>query len=140
MIRLSRLALIATLFAAGGCAGIATSPPDRLIGTWQVVDIAGKPVVPDAPITLVFERDGRLTGHTSCNGFGTQYTIRGDRITIPRPVMTLRACEPERMDQEGRLVTFLDGVTGYRIDGNGTLVLHTAANENLNARPAGAGR
>ncbi len=138
MLNATRFSLLASLFIVGGCAGTGMAPSgadNRLLGTWQVVEIAGRPVVADSQVTLAFDKEGRLSGNTSCNGFGAPYTLSGgDRISIPRPVMTMRACLPALMDQEGRLITLLEQVTTYRINGAGALVLSTASNQTLTAR------
>ncbi len=139
MIDATRLSLLASAFAGAfavaGCAALGLDPGSRLIGEWQVVEIGGRPVVPNSRVTLAFDKEGRLSGNTACNGFGTQYTLNGERIRIPRPVMTLRGCAPALMDQEGRLITLLEQASSYRIDRSGTLVLRTDSNQTLTARP-----
>lgn len=137
----SRPSLLACAFVVsagvGGCAatsGMQAGPGERLAGAWHVAEIGGKPVVANSQVTMVFDpATSRFSGDTSCNGYGGQYTLKGSEISISRPVMTLKACEPALMEQEGRFVEFLQQSQAVDIDAAGALVLRTGGNATLKA-------
>lgn len=86
---------------------------------WQ---LAGRPAA-----RLHFEKDG-LSVQNLCNRVGAGYALDGQRLTVNRPMSTLRACtEPGLMDLERRVAAQLPQAQRYELR-SGTaapvLVLH----------------
>lgn len=76
-----------------------------VVGTWEVVDEPGEPVVR-------FGQDGEVVGHDGCNIFsGERWTLteQGIRITGDR-LSSMMLC----LDGSG---AWLTDVAGYRVDG-----------------------
>lgn len=111
-----------------------TSLPPLQNVEWTIEDIGGRGIVDNSRATLRFDGEGRVSGRATCNSLGATYTVKGNRITINQPMMTMRACAPALMDQEGRLVELLETVSTYRIDETGTLILETADGKRIVAR------
>jgi uncharacterized lipoprotein YbaY len=74
-----------------------------------------RPAVADAPATLRFGEDGRLSGNTGCNGVGGQYTATADRIEFGALVGTLRACDEPTNQQEREILRALQGTVRYEL-------------------------
>ena len=89
---------------------------------WQ---LAGRPAA-----RLHFEKDG-LSVQNLCNRLGAGYALDGQRLTVNRPMSTLRACaDRELMDLEHRVAAQLPQAQRYELR-SGTaaapqLVLHFA--------------
>ncbi len=71
---------------------------DSLVGTTWTLRAGGGPagdivLVEGHPITLTFEADD-FGGTAACNGYGSRYTIDGDRIDIEGISATEMGCEP----------------------------------------------
>ena len=111
-----------------------TQPVSISGGEWLVEDIDGRGVIDNAPTTLVFGKDGRLSGDTACNRYFGSYAIEGAIIQIESVGATKRACPPAVMDQESRFLETLNNVDTYRIDGTGALMLSTGSGDGLLAR------
>ena len=116
----------------GGCGG----PPRELLGTdeWTVTQIGGKPALAKAGATLQFLDDGALVGKASCNRFRASFKLTGEGLSIGPAAATMMACEPGIMQQEQALLRELEGVSGFDIRPNGTLVLKGKSGDALVAR------
>ena len=88
------LLLTITILLAS-CAGFAQKV--NLEGTsWVLIRIANQSTILGTAPTLVF-KDGQVGGNASCNRFGGDIRLSGDRIEIRDLFWTLMAC----MDSEG---------------------------------------
>ena len=88
---------------------------------WQ---LAGRPAA-----RLHFEKDG-LSVQNLCNRVGASYTLDGQRLTVNRPMSTLRACaDRELMGLEHRVAAQLPQAQRYELRSGAAaprLVLHFA--------------
>lgn len=133
------IVFVAGLAMAGCAAGpgqLAGSSADLTGDEWVVDQIGERDVIADAPATLRFEREGRLSGDTSCNRYFASYKAEGAMLRIENPGMTKRACEPAVMDQESRFLQLLNAVSTYRVDKTGALLLSTPTGATITARRA----
>lgn len=76
-------------------------------GVWVVEELQGAPVAPGAQVTLLFGRDGRITGNASCNAYTGGYRSTGSGVAVSGIAVTTQRCSPALMQQEAR---FLDGL------------------------------
>lgn len=53
------------------------------------------------PLVLNFDKAGRLSISTSCNGMGTNWKVENNQIITGNLMATQMACEPKAMAQEG---------------------------------------
>ena len=128
-------AVLVTMAAA--CATIppsGTAPAALVAKEWTVVEVAGQATLPDARPTLLFSRDGRLSGSTSCNRLIATYSVRGSKLAISPAGATLMACPPAVMDQERRFLDVLNGVKSYQVGSSSQLVLSTNSGAAIRAR------
>lgn len=95
--------------------------------TWvwtKTVNGDGTTVTPNKPgiFTLTFDKSGRVSGKTDCNGFGGDYQIGSDGIISFGAFMsTLMFCEGS---QESVYSQAVMNTTSYSINASGELVLH----------------
>lgn len=72
--------------------------------------------------SVMFGNDGRLTGRTSCNGFGGEYQLGSDGVVSFGPFMsTLMYCEGSQENEFVKMVTESDR---YLLTSDGKLVLN----------------
>jgi heat shock protein HslJ len=116
-----------------GCGG---DPATLLQGReWVVQDIAGKGIVDRSRTTLNFGADGRVSGGASCNRFTAPYTLTGESLSIsPKAAVTMMACEPALMQQEGFFLDVLRNVSRFDIGPDGALILHANDGRTITAR------
>lgn len=114
-----------------GCGG---DPATLLQGTeWRVQDIDGA-LVPNSRATLGFASEGRVTGRASCNAFGAEYSLTGERLVISRAAATMMACDAALMQQEQQFLDLLQKTERFEITADGALVLHSAGQRSVTAR------
>ena len=97
---------------------------------WRVTSIAGTAVIPGSTVTIRFDKDGRLNGKASINGYMSSWLLAGDRILINGAASTMMAGPPELMNQEQHFLSTLEKVRRYEIRG-GDLVLSTNDGEEI---------
>jgi heat shock protein HslJ len=90
---------------------------------WQVQSING--VAVNSPIrpTMLFGTAMNLTGHTSCNTYGSGYVSTGQMLLIKQGFTTKMACDAAVMNQEQRFLKQLANTQMWSIDAAGTLTL-----------------
>ena len=108
-----------------------TGKSAALEGTsWQLVDFAGKPLVPGHNPTMSFQ-EGRIGGNSSCNTYGGDYTLKGEKIEFGMMMSTMMACaENDAMTQEQEYLALLGEVESWALQ-DGQLFLHSAAGDTL---------
>lgn len=115
-----------TALPAAPVAG-ADGAPDRSIlegGEWVVEDINRGGVIDNSRLTLTFGKDGRVSGHSGCNGFGGSFKSTKDTVEFGQMVGTLMACSAEAMmKQEGKYMAALKGTMNWSITADGALLL-----------------
>jgi putative lipoprotein len=113
----------------------ATGPAAPLAGgEWIVEEINGAGVIDDARPSLAFGEDGRVSGSGSCNRYGANYAVKGDRLKISATAATLMGCAEPVMIQERTLFALLEKNLAWRVDGDGALVLQSADGGSIRAR------
>jgi heat shock protein HslJ len=111
----------------------ATSPPlPNLDGTaWELIEINGRPPLPNSRTTLTFE-NGNAGGYAGCNNYGGAYTANADNDTIDMSEGAINEAlclDPEGiMEQESAFIAALVKMTNYTMMDE-QLVLKTAVNE-----------
>ena len=114
-----------------GCGG---DPATLLQGTeWRVQDIDGA-LVARSRATLNFSDEGRVTGRASCNAFGAEYSLTGERLVISRAAATMMACDAALMQQEQQFLELLQNTERFEITADGALVLHSSGQRSITAR------
>jgi putative lipoprotein len=64
-----------------------------------------------------FEGEGRIAGHSGCNGFFGSYRLAGDAIEIGPLASTRKACPEPVMSDETALLHALEAARGFARDG-----------------------
>lgn len=108
---------------SGGTSGSSAS----LTGTdWLLTKMT--PAVPELPGVSVSAKfaDGRVTGHSGCNTYGTSFTEDGSKLTFGKDIVTTRiACPPEQTTVEHAYLERLAKVASFTRAGT-TLTLKDA--------------
>jgi heat shock protein HslJ len=144
------LASAATLAA---CAAAPTPPwvPLAQHGEWLVVAIDGVVARPGPPTTLRLGGDGRLSGHTACNGYFGSYQWDGESwstgrvatthpertpesLATPAMATTRMACTPSQMEAERRYLGVLERVNAWALREDGSLLLRAGDEHAIQAR------
>ncbi len=110
----------------GGQDGAVGSDEAGLIGSsWTLTSGTGPegpvPIVPDWPITLTFDVD-TLGGTAACNGYGGEYSIDGDRISLGGLGHTDMGCDGAVMASQSAFLAAVTEVDQVLISGS-TLTL-----------------
>ena len=126
---------VVILFVLSAC--IASLAGDPLKGTsWALVSFGGTSPLPDTHPTLAFE-DGQVKGNASCNSFGGEYKVKGDKMIFGDLYWTLMACMDNGvMDQEQAYMRMLTGEAEFELT-EGQLKLTNQQGEVLIFEPMG---
>lgn len=90
---------------------------------WIVTGLAAEEPLADHPVTFEFDGKGGVSGDTSCNSFGGECRIEGDKITITQVRSTRRACDEPVMAQERNFLVLLASVQSWTITPTDELLL-----------------
>ncbi len=121
------------LFVLAACAGGTSA---SIKGQWKLVSYGSAssqtPAVADVDTSIEF-LDGKLSGNVGCNGFGGDYDVKGDTLTLGPVMSTMMFCEGPVGDQEmgslavlkesAKFVLDSDNLTITSADGNSMIVL-----------------
>jgi heat shock protein HslJ len=119
------LIMIFTVMALSACAAktSATSLPGS---AWTLASYGtvGKaiPAAEGVPTSLVFSKDGQVSGNLGCNSFSGSYEVQADEIVLGPLASTLMACPDPQMEQEGTAFQVLTGTVRFTL-GDGTLTI-----------------
>jgi heat shock protein HslJ len=81
---------------------------------------------------LSFQDDRQLVGDSGCNGYGGQYQVSGNRITVSQLASTLRACAEQPLnDQEAAFQKALSDAAQFSLAGNQLTLQNAAGGEVL---------
>ncbi|MCA9908641.1 MAG: META domain-containing protein [Anaerolineae bacterium] len=112
--RLSILLLIFSLTMLTGLSFMYAQDTDAPMGTqWQLVSMAGTPVLEGTTITLALDDMGRFNGSGGCNPFGGSYSFNGSAIHFEAPISTMMACEDGIQQQELDYFAALQAATSF---------------------------
>jgi heat shock protein HslJ len=121
-------ALGALSFAVACSPTPSTSPTVSLVDTsWTVATINGGAVIPNAPPTIAFSSDKRVSGTTGCNQYSALFSTEGNRITIGALTATEIGCEGAHAAQEGAFLKGLDGAATWQVTEGAALEIGGAA-------------
>lgn len=95
-------------------------------GTWVIEQARTEPILDKRRARLVLGRDGRLSGHTSCNAMSGSFTLQGDVLKVGPIATTRMACGPLLLEQEDRILTALEIAATARVRPDGLLELRDA--------------
>lgn len=80
-------------------------------GGWRVIRL-GSELLPQGIIaTIVFDREGRVSGRSACNRFTGGYTLSDEGLSFGQIAGTRMACPPAEMEAEQRFLDLLQKVT-----------------------------
>jgi heat shock protein HslJ len=76
----------------------ATTTDATIVGptwVWQEATVSGEPLLPKAntSFSVTFTPEGQVRGVTDCNGFGGDYILQGETITVGEFMSTMMYCE-----------------------------------------------
>jgi heat shock protein HslJ len=128
LIRISRLILISASLIVLVAACTAAPAAQNLTSTqWKLTTLNGKaPVTTNKSLTLNFDSNDQVSGHSGCNSYGGDYTANGNALSFSKVFSTLMACPGEGIDeQESAFHQALSQVTTFEIS-NGQLNLKNA--------------
>lgn len=112
---------LAVAALATGC--VSTPAAGGVDGAWRIEQAQREPILDKREARIVFGPDGRMTGHTSCNTMGGDYTLSGTVLKLGPIVTTRRGCERLLMEQEDRILTALEQAADARVRPDGLLEL-----------------
>jgi heat shock protein HslJ len=123
------LAVLTIAGVVGACSPDSAAPSAAtLAGTsWTVATINGGRVIANAPPTMEFSTDRRVSGTTGCNQYSGLFSIEGNRITVGAMASTQMLCASASTEQEAAFLNGLGGAVAWRINGAGDLEIDGAA-------------
>jgi heat shock protein HslJ len=88
---------------------------------WHLVGMgpvgSGSLPVPNAPVTIKFGNDGRISGSGGCNSYGGNYRVQGNRLTLSQVFSTKRACiDANANKQESQYFAALESASRFRLN------------------------
>lgn len=119
--------ILVTSLALASCTAGGISNTTNLVGSsWKLVSYGSSnnptAAVPDSTTSLIFAKDGKLTGNVGCNSFSGDYKANGSQVTFGQIVTTLMACSDPVMQQETAVLKVLSGTASFKVD-SGKLVI-----------------
>lgn len=95
--------------------GAAETPTSPLANTqWILLSLNGKPAASGTQITLDIE-DGKLSGYTGCNRYGTEYQEENGLLQLGMIQQTLQGCADPIGSQEAEYMETLNRITQYAL-------------------------
>lgn len=119
---LASLLIVCTAFGSVVFLGVPLS--SRLLGQWRVVQVFGDNLDPGAsPLTIRFDKDGKLVGHSKCGTFTGRWTTGPDQVRFQGMVPS--GCDRSDMGTvESRLFQAMAVAREARVEKNGVLLMH----------------
>ncbi|WP_108718257.1 META domain-containing protein [Miniimonas sp. S16] len=113
--------VLAACASGGSGSGGATAEALSLEGSWTLVSGSGPDgeitPVDGAPITLMVDGEGAVSGKDGCNNIVSTVTVDGDTVTFAPIASTMMACEQPIMDVATAYGSALGAVTTGDLDG-----------------------
>lgn len=123
------IAIAVSTLVLAGCA--AAPSTQEVYGRWVIEQARSAPIVDKRRARLVLGRDGRLSGHDSCNAMSASFTLDGERIRIGPVVTTRMACPELLLEQEDRILTALELAATAKVRADGLLEIRDAQGRGL---------
>jgi heat shock protein HslJ len=106
------------LFVLAACSGGASA---SITGQWKLVSYGSAdkqtPAASDVDTSIEF-LDGKLSGNVGCNGFGGDYEVKDDTLTLGPVMSTMMFCEGPVGDQEMGTLAVLKDSAKFVLDGD----------------------
>jgi heat shock protein HslJ len=106
------------LFVLAACSGGASA---SITGQWKLVSYGSAdkqtPAAPDVETSIEF-LDGKLSGNVGCNGFGGEYEVKDDILTLGPVMSTMMFCKGPVGDQEMGTLAVLKDSAKFVLDGD----------------------
>lgn len=100
------------------------SAESRLTGGDWVITQLGTEVRTDTPeLTLAFDAEGRVSGHSGCNRFMGGAKQDGQMLEFTQLASTMMACPPPQMELERKMLDHLGQTRSFAITPGGALEL-----------------
>ncbi len=80
-------------------------------GGWRVIRLGEELLPQGVTATIVFDREGRVSGRSACNRFTGGYTLSGEGLSFGQIAGTRMACPPAESETEQRFLDLLQKVT-----------------------------
>lgn len=90
---------------------------------WSVVQIGTASVAEDAKLTLAFDAEGRISGHSGCNRFMGGFSQDGEVLSFTQIAGTMMACPQPQMDLERQMLEALSATKSFSLTPGGALEL-----------------
>ena len=104
--------------ALSACSGGASA---SIQGQWKLISHGTPseqiPAAPDVETSIEF-KDGQMNGNVGCNGFGGEYTVKGDALELGAVMSTMMFCEGPVGEQELATLAVLKESATFVLDGN----------------------
>ena len=101
--------------ALTACSGISAD----IRGQWKLVSYGAPseqiPAAPDVETFIEF-KDGQMNGNVGCNGFGGEYTLKGDSLEFGPVMSTMMFCEGPVGEQEMTTLAVLSESATFVLD------------------------
>jgi len=91
--------------------------------SWRVLSIDGVDILEQRAPNLSLKEDGQLAGSTGCNNFFGSWSAADAVASFDAAGISLRACEPELMEQERAFLEALRIISAAETSPEGTLSL-----------------
>lgn len=118
-----------SLLLLAGCA--APPAPQEVYGHWVIEQARSAPILDKRRARLVLGRDGRLSGHNSCNAMSASFTLDGAKLAIGPIATTRMACPELQREQEDRILSALELAATARVRDDGLLEIRDAEGRGL---------
>lgn len=109
--------VLLTLFVLAACAEVSAD----IRGQWKLISYGApsdqKPAAPDVETSIEFN-DKQMNGNVGCNGFGGDYTVKGDMLELGPVMSTMMFCEGPVGDQEMATIAVFQGSATFVLNGD----------------------
>lgn len=120
--------VLAACSTSGQTAGLSGS-------SWKLVSFGAvdsqTPAVADIDTSLVFDREGQISGNMGCNSFGGKYEVKENTVTFSQVISTMMACAEPQMTQEGTAFKVLNGTATYTLEGDTLQIIDSSGESAL---------
>ena len=80
-------------------------------GGWRVIRLGDAMPPEGVTVTIMFDREGRVSGRSGCNRFSGGYTLTGEGLSFGNMAVTRMACPPPMMETEQQFLDLLKTIT-----------------------------